>query len=317
MVEVPPEQDTFLTSDDIDALDFSDLAPARYVDDEHVKTDEGFWHAFDGERLFWTSWAPEAGPSRGAVALMHGYGEHSARYDHVAAALCRAGYGVLAIDARGHGRSTGKRGHVDKYDDYVLDYDLLRMHTADRWPSLPVFCMGHSNGGQIVLRYALRDPDGVKGFVVSSPMCGLSMDVPPAKALAGRIMNRVWPSFSIPSGLDPSAVSRIERVVEKYENDPLVFETTTAGWFQEALAAMADTMERAPELTQPFLFVVAGDDKIVDPRATEDLFHRMGSGEREMELYPELYHEVLNERDWEDIARRIIDWMERERGRES
>ena len=172
------DTDTFLTKDDIDALDFSDLAPAKYVDDEALETDEGFWHAFDGERLFWQSWEPADGPSRGCVALMHGYGEHSARYDHVAAALCRVGYGVMALDARGHGRSTGKRGHVDNYDDYVLDYDLLRMHAADRWPNVPLFCFGHSNGGQIVLRYALRDPDGIAGFVISSPMCGLSMEVP-------------------------------------------------------------------------------------------------------------------------------------------
>lgn len=317
MADAAVDTDSFLSKDDIDALDFSDLAPATYVDDDDLITEDGFWHAFDGERLYWQAWEPEAGLRRGSIALMHGYGEHSARYEHVAAAFCRAGYAVMAVDARGHGRSTGKRGHVNHYDDYVLDYDLLRMHVADRWPSEPVFCMGHSNGGQIVLRYALREPEDVAGFVVSSPMCGLSIDVPPLKALAGRVMNKVWPSFSIPSGLEPSAVSRIERVVQKYADDPLVFETTTARWFQEALAAMDDTMARAPELQQPFLFVVAGSDRLVDPRATEDLFHRMGSGEREMELYPELYHEVLNERDWEDIARRIIDWMERERGRDT
>lgn len=307
----------FLDREDVDSLDFSDLAPARFVDDDTIETQEGFWHAFDGERLFWQAWEPEGGPSRGAVALMHGYGEHSSRYEHVAAACCRAGYGVLAMDARGHGRSTGKRGHVNHYDDYVLDYDLLKMHTADRWPDVSLFCMGHSNGGQIVLRYALRHPDDVTGFVISSPMCGLSMEVPPAKALAGKIMNRVWPSFSIPSGLDPKGVSRIDRVVQKYIDDPLVFDTTTAGWFQEALAAMEETLDRAPELDQPFLFVVAGDDKLVDPRATEELFHRMSSGERELELYPDLYHEVLNETEWDEIARRIIDWMEKERGRET
>ena len=297
----------------IDALDFDDLAPARPVDDPGVERDEGYWHAFDGERLFWQSWAPPEGPTRGAVALMHGFGEHSSRYDHVAAALVRAGYGVQAIDARGHGRSTGKRAHVDDYDYYVRDYELLKLHTADRWPEVDLFCFGHSNGGLIVLRYALEKPMGVTGFIVTSPYCRLAMKVPPLKAAAGRLMSKVWPSFTMPNDLDASKLSHIDRVVSKYETDPLELKVVSARWFTEATEAQQDLYERADQLKQAFLFLLAGQDEICDPEGAEEVFHRMGSGDREMEVFPKLYHEILNEEQWADIVRRMLRWMERHR----
>lgn len=315
MAHESEKHESYLTREAIDALDLSDLAPARFAEAAEVHTQDGFWHAFDAERLYWQSWQAEGGPTRGVVALMHGYGEHSARYGHVAVALCRAGYVVMAIDARGHGRSTGKRGHVDRYEDYTVDYEMLCLQARERWPGLPLFCMGHSNGGQIVLRYALRHPEDVAGYILSSPMCGLSIDVPVVKEIAGRVMNRIWPSFSIPSGLDPAAVSQLPRVVKAYADDPLIFSTTTARWFQEAQDAMQDTLARAHTLDQPFLCLVAGADKLVDPDATQVVFRRISSDDRQIEVYPDLYHEVLNEQRWDDIVRVIIDWMERERGR--
>ncbi|MFP4599623.1 MAG: alpha/beta hydrolase [Persicimonas sp.] len=312
-VDLAEPTQSFLSDDEIEGLDFSGLAPARALDDDSVDQEEGFWHAFDDEQLFWQSWEPRGGPSRGAVALMHGFGEHSSRYDHVAGALCRAGYAVLAIDARGHGKSTGKRAHVERYDHYVRDYDLLKLQTAARWPEVDLFCVGHSNGGLIALRYALTRPDGVTGFVVTSPMCGLALEVPRLKEAAGKLMSKVWPSFTMPNDLDPSKLSHVQRVVDKYSKDPLDLKIVSARWFTEAGQAQDDLWERASQLDQAFLFLLAGQDEIVDTNAAEEIFHRMGSGDREMEVFPKLYHEILNEESWGAIVRRMIRWMERHR----
>ncbi|QDG50967.1 alpha/beta hydrolase [Persicimonas caeni] len=303
----------YLSDEEIEALDFSDLAPAVPLDDDGVLQDEGFWHAFDGLQIFWQSWQPEGGPTRGVIALMHGFGEHSSRYDHVAGALCRAGYAVLAIDARGHGRSTGKRAHVQRFEHYVRDYDLLKMHARARWPELDLFCFGHSNGGLIVLQYALTQPDDITGFVVTSPFCGFALEVPAIKAAAGDLLSKIWPSFTMPNGLDGSKISHVQRVVDKYDSDPLDLKIVSARYFTEAKAAQQTLLERAGELEQSFLFLVAGGDEVVDPKCAEDVFHKMGSGDREMEIFPKLYHEILNEEPWDDIVRRMLRWMERHR----
>lgn len=292
---------------------WEDLEPGLPASDESVERDEGYWSTVDRERLYWQAWFDSTTPRRGSVALIHGYGEHSARYDHVAVALVRAGYNVMAIDARGHGRSTGRRGYVKRFARYVDDLAELRRRTRDRWPDLPLFILGHSNGGLIALRYALRKPSDVAGFIISSPLCGLAMKVPAPKRLAGKLTSRIAPGLNLPSGLSADMVSQLPLVIEKYATDPLIFETANARWFTEADQAMSDLLARAPELDQPFLFLVAGSDKIVDCQATTEVFHRLGSQDRELELFPELYHEVLNEEPWAEILQRALIWMDRHR----
>ncbi len=297
----------------VDAWD--DLGPVRSAGPDTVDREDGYWATTDHQQLYWQAWFDDSGETihRGVVALMHGYAEHSARYGHIATALVRSGYQVLAIDARGHGRSTGRRGHILDYDRYVDDLAILKRRARNRWPDLPLFVLGHSNGGLITLRYALRNPDDVTGFLVTSPMCGLAVHVPLLKELAGRMTSRILPGVPIPSELDPSHISHIDEVVERYKRDPLVFDTTTPRWFTEAQQAMADVAQKTDRLEQPFLFLVAGSDRIVDSGATETLFHKLASLDRELEVYPDLYHEILNERPWRSILRRAILWMERHR----
>lgn len=293
-------------------IDTSGLAPAEPLADEAIAQDEQFLDAHDGEKLFYQTWYSEEAPaSKGVVALMHGYGEHSSRYDHVAGALVRAGYAVGAIDARGHGRSTGKRAHVSDFDDYVRDYDRLVEATASRWPERPHFALGHSNGGLIVLQYALDHPRGVDGFVTTSPFLGFAVEVPAVKAAAGHVLSRIWPTFSMPNGVDPSVLSHDEHVVEKYERDPLVLKVATGRWFTEARSAQEELVERVSEIEAPCLFLVAGSDELADPARTDEVFHRLGGGDREMDIYPELKHEILNERNWGRIVERMVDWMRR------
>jgi len=296
-------------------FDASGLAPATPVRDDRIVRDEAFIDAFDDERLFCQSWSPaERAPERGAVALMHGYGEHSSRYEHVAAALVRAGYGVMAIDARGAGRSTGARAFVADFEHYVRDYRTLVERARDRWPQLPLFGLGHSNGGLTLLRYALSHPhaeSALGGLVVTSPFLGFQVDVPAHKAAAARVMSHLWPSFSLPNDLDPADLSHDSRVVEAYEDDPLVVRVATARWFTEALRVQEDLRDRADEIDHPSLFLVAGADELADPSAADDIFHDIGAGDREMEVFPNLFHEILNEPNWTSIVDQMVEWMMR------
>mgnify|MGYP006282941909 CR=1 FL=1 len=285
------------------------LAPGRGLDVGDVGRDETYIDGEGGEELFVQSWMPADQEIQGVVALMHGFGEHSSRYQHIAAALARAGWGVQAIDARGHGRSTGRRGHVERYADYVDDFDRLIDRIRDQHPHLPLFGLGHSNGGLIVLRHALGRRNDVTGYVVTSPMCELAIDVPKVKSTAAKVFSKVWPTLALSTDLDPSHLSHIEEVVDAYRRDPLVHDVSTTRWFVEALGAQEDLKERADTIEHPFLFLVAGDDKLCDPEATREVYHRLGSPERDMEVFPNEYHEILNEPAWAEHVSRIVGWM--------
>ncbi len=297
-----------------------DLFPGQPVEGEHegVTREHGFMTSFDQTKLFWQRWSGPALEAieddrkrRGRVVLMHGYGEHSSRYSHVAVALVRAGYDVMAFDARGHGQSGGKDAFVAVYDEYVLDLEQAIDHMEERWDEShgPIDVVGHSNGGLIALRYALRRPDRVRAFVVTSPFLGFKVKVPAWKATAGNILSSLWPSFGLPSELPPSDLTHREDVVKQYAHDPLNRTIATSRWFTETKSAQRDLLERADRITHPVLMLVGGSDKIADPRAAQEVYHALGSSSRELEVYETLYHEILNEVEWEDVMRRLLGWL--------
>lgn len=94
--------------------------------------------------LFAQSWAPEGKP-RAAIALVHGFGDHTGRFAHVGRSLAEAGYAVCGVDLPGHGRSKGRQGHSSGVE--ILDtIGLLVRETKGRFPGVPVFLDGHSWG---------------------------------------------------------------------------------------------------------------------------------------------------------------------------
>src|SRR5688500_13966347 len=96
----------------------------------------------DGVNIHTRRWEPE-GPTKGAVCLVHGLGEHSGRYGAVAPRLTEAGYAVCAFDLRGHGESGGRRGDT-RFSAASEDIDRLLADAADRFPDAPRFLYGHS-----------------------------------------------------------------------------------------------------------------------------------------------------------------------------
>ncbi len=102
-------------------------------------------------------WWHRAEP-RGAMLIAHGFGEHGGTYRRVAEALgASLDLDVVAVDLRGHGTSPGRRGIVRRYDELVDDLTSAMEWLVQREPGLPRFLLGHSNGGQVALRFALED----------------------------------------------------------------------------------------------------------------------------------------------------------------
>ena len=87
-----------------------------------------------GVQFYFQGWQPET-PPKAVVCLVHGLGEHSGRYAHVAAALNDAGYALLGFDLRGHGKSGGPRGHTPSYEALMDDIGRLLDEAASAIPA--------------------------------------------------------------------------------------------------------------------------------------------------------------------------------------
>jgi lysophospholipase len=263
-----------------------------------------------GMQLSFRSWLPAS--ERAVVLIVHGLGEHSGRYAHVAHHLVGLGYACYALDYRGHGRSPGPRAHVHRFDDYLADVAAMRAHLHAAHPGSPLVLLGNSQGGLIVLLTALTAPAGVAAVIATSPFLGIHPASRPSAALAaaGRVLSRTIPKLRLASSLDTSMLSRDPEVVAAYVADPLVTSKVSARWFTEVNAAHARVLALAPTLTVPTLVMQAGADRLVDPGATRAWVDAAPARLVEYVEWEGFYHEILNEPEKAEVLARIEAWLD-------
>jgi alpha-beta hydrolase superfamily lysophospholipase len=234
-----------------------------------MKHTEFKFKTFDGLQLFGQSWQSET-KSQAVICLVHGMGEHSWRYAHAADALTQAGYVLISFDLRGHGKSEGPRGHTPSYEALMRDIFSLLEVANKQFPQLPSFLYGHSLGGNLVLNYVLHYKPQLKGVIVTDPWLRLAFEPPAFKVTLGKVMNKIWPSFSQSSGLDTKALSHDPEVVRAYENDPLVHDHISARMFIGIYQSGQWALEHASEFSLPFLLMHGGADKITSVNASSE-----------------------------------------------
>ena len=264
---------------------------------------------FDGLSLFGQSWQPEDQP-RAVVCLVHGMGEHSGRYVHVADRLTKAGYALFTFDIRGHGKSSGPRGHTPSYEALMKDIPSLLEVADKQFPQLPFFLYGHSLGGNLVLNYILRHQPQLKGVIVTDPWLRLAFEPPAFKVTLGKVMNKIWPSFSQSSGLDTKALSHDPHVVRAYENDPLVHDHISARMFIGIYQSGQWALEHASEFPLPLLLMQGGDDKIISVEAGREFTDKIKEN-CTLKIWDGLYHEIHNEPEKEEVFKYLIDWLDK------
>jgi alpha-beta hydrolase superfamily lysophospholipase len=264
-------------------------------------------------RLAYDITTPDGEP-RGRVLMVHGYAEHSARYDRVVAVFREHGLAVARFDLRGHGRSGGLRGHVASFDDYVRDVGALLgdLERAPSWKGgAKPMLFGHSLGGLISTHYALSHGAGLQGLALTSPFYGLALHVPKVQLVLGKLVSRVAPTLKQPSRLQGSDLTHDAALASTYDHDPHHFDHVTVGWFEQVRQAQEILQTRAAELTLPVFCIAAGDDRVVSVPAVRRVFDAFRSTDKELDVRTGLFHEVLNELDWRDHAVRLAERMVR------
>ena len=265
------------------------------------------WTSRDGLEMYARGWVPEGQP-KAVVCLVHGLGEHVNRYNHVGEAFARAGYALQGFDLRGHGQSDGPRGHTPSYQNLLDDISDFLADAKKRYPGLPLFLYGHSMGGNQVINYALRYPDGLRGVIVTSPWLQL---VPKPGAILSfllKIISAIFPSFSQPNGLEQAAISRDPEEVRKYASDPLVHDRISARLFTAMDANAVGALERAATLKVPMLLMHGSADRLSSADGSKEFAKKAGSIVT-LRIWDGLYHETHNEPEKTDVIRAMTDWI--------
>jgi alpha-beta hydrolase superfamily lysophospholipase len=243
--------------------------------------------------------------------VVHGYAEHSGRYEALGSWFAARGIAVHGYDQRGHGRSGGSRCHVRRFEEYLDDLDgFLEIVRGDH-PELPVTLVGHSMGGLIAMAYLVDRRPSIHSAVTSGAGLIIGPRISRLRVVSARLLRRLLPRVSVGSGLDPHGLSRDPEVVRDYLEDPLVVRCMTASLAAELLDAVPRTAARAGEVSVPILMLHGEDDPICPARGSRAFFEGVVISGSDLRIYPELRHEVFNEPERESVYRDILDWLER------
>ncbi|MGQ9557758.1 MAG: lysophospholipase [Desulfurispora sp.] len=262
----------------------------------------------DGLSLAGRAWQPEAKASV-VLCLVHGLGEHSGRYAALAEFFTHRDCSVVTFDQRGFGRSPGPRGFTPSYKTMLDDIALLLQKAQEMHPSKPLFLYGHSMGGNLVINYALSRRPSIAGVIASAPWLELAFQPPKIKMALARAMDKIWPSLSQPSGLDPAHLSRDPEVVRAYLADPLVHDRITPRLFLGCYQAGLWAQQNAPSLSLPLLLLHGSGDRLTSFAASREFARRAGKNCTFLP-WEGLYHELHHEREREQVLESIWQWMQ-------
>jgi alpha-beta hydrolase superfamily lysophospholipase len=270
---------------------------------------EGRFAGRAGVQLFYRAWLPEEGRRSAVLVNLHGLGDHSGLYPTLASHFPGRGIAVYAYDMRGNGRSPGQRAYLRRWDEYRGDLHAFVELVREWERGSPLFLLGNSLGGLVVLDYALHQPGGLAGVAVAAPPLG-KLGVPPVLMALGRVMSRIIPRFSLRVGMDLTGLARDPAVVQAVVSDPLFHRQGTARLSTEVTAAIARVQALAGSLSVPLLILHGSADRMVPPDGSREFFSKVSFPDREFREYPGAYHGLFVDIGYQQVLADLEHWIE-------
>ncbi len=278
----------------------------------HVEnTKEFFLSSEDGLALFVRDWEHSNAKEKIGVVIVHGLGEHSGRYSHIARFFYRLGYQVRCFDQRGHGQSEGRRGDSQHHQSHINDLEVV-INDFNQQLDQACLVFAHSMGGLFACHFALRAGHQLSGLILSSP--ALAVKISRFQRYLFTLASKLFPHVGVGHGTNGRYLSHDDEVVYAYQNDPLVHAKISAALFQSMLNSMNYVHQHHHQLKVPLLLLIAGDDQVVDPKGIEQfaqqLDHRLTAASVRTIIYPNFYHEIFNELDAVQAFDDLRTWLD-------
>lgn len=272
---------------------------------------EGYFKGFKNESLFFQSWEKE-NPDLNVI-ITHGMGEHSESYNRLINHFSDRKFNFITWDLRGHGRSNGKRGYVENFNDFVYDMEIFLTEAFQTFNfKAPVILLGHSMGGLIQTKYLLTNPNkfAIKAQVLSAPLFGFSLPVPPIKDRAARILNTILPKMTLGNEIENSMLTRDPAVWAEFEKDNLRHTLISSGIYLGMIESFEMTLSRAAEITLPTFLQMSDSDPVVSTPKAKEFFQAISSPNKRIVLYGdgachESYNDIHREIAFQDLEKNL------------
>lgn len=245
-------------------------------------------------------WKWEAENAKAVIVMVHGAAEHHGRYRWLIEMWRSVDFHVIMGDLPGQGLSTRKRGHIESFDEYIEEVENW-VKEAENY-HLPIFLLGHSMGGLVVIRTMQEKNLSVKAIILSSPCLAITESPPVALEWITKGLNYLFPAILFDSKLSVQMATRNKEVQELDANDTLYVTKVSVRWYRELVKAMrlaSRNISKIPDI--PILLMQAGDDKIVDKTVVREWFDKLNVSDKTYKEWQGLYHEIFNEYEREEV----------------
>ncbi|KAH7092443.1 putative Acylglycerol lipase [Paraphoma chrysanthemicola] len=256
-------------------------------------------------------WKPPNSPCRAVIVLQHGYAEYAERYTtshhNIIVHLVEAGYIVYAMDFWGHGQSPGTRGIVH-VGTAVRDHQELRKVAREQNPGLPIILYGHSLGGLTTAGSTVADQSDIKGVIMTGPALAEPLPLGGRRLLG--LATALMPKVSIPKKADVEGLTRDQREIEKYWEDPLFHKEPISLLLGATALDVAQTVWAGFEAWKVPTLLLHGDaDTYCDWKASKKFMEGITSTDKTFGIYEEGRHELLHDLEGDAVLQRMMDWI--------
>ncbi|MEL6989604.1 MAG: lysophospholipase [Bacteroidota bacterium] len=260
-----------------------------------------------GYKIFHQSWKVQN--PKANLFIIHGIAEHADRYLHVVNFFNQNGISVFAPDLQGHGRSEGIRCNIKRYDDFLNDIEQYHEVIKEELSNAPTFVFGHSMGGGLVATMAIQNRLQVKGVLLSAAMLKVNEEISPLLQKLSPIISAIAPQLKTVK-LDTSHLSSIPEVVQKYNDDPMVYsDGLKARIAAEMLKLTKYIQSNMSQFDYPVLIMHGSLDKVTKTTGSQMLFDQAHSSDKQLKIYEGLEHEILNEPENKKVMQDMLEFI--------
>jgi alpha-beta hydrolase superfamily lysophospholipase len=273
-----------------------------------MKNTKGKFTGTGGLELFYQAWLPEK-KLRAIIVIVHGVHEHCGRYMNLVNTLVPKGFGFYGFDLRGHGRSQGRRGHINHFSEYREDVRTFVKLVREKQPRVPVFLFAHSLGALIGVDFLERFPSVVDGAIISGGPFEPAGVSKPMLVFIAKTMSHIAPNMSFDLKLDPEVLSRDVADKSKRASDPLIDKVVSARWGTECMRTVDEVWANTAAIHDPILIIHGEDDKLNTASGARKFFKKIAFKDKTLQIYPDTYHEVHNDYGWQILAKNMEAWQ--------
>ncbi len=273
--------------------------------------------AADGARLPVRRWLPERDRPAAVVIAVHGFNDYGNFFADAAAYLARRDIATYAFDQRGFGAAP-RPGIWAGVDGLASDLRTALALIRQRYPSTPLFLLGESMGGAVVMvaqqrAAAAGTPLDIDGAILSAPAVWGRLTMPWYQRLALWVSAHTVPSMTLTGrGLKIMASDNIE-MLRALGRDPLIIKKTRVDALYGLTNLMDAALDAAPDLDLPLLILYGEKDEVIPKKPTEIMLSRLPPGSRELRrviFYDNGYHMLMRDLQAETVWNDIAAWIE-------